>query len=88
MFRIDKIYFQKAAEEIVKNYPNEKATIYFIRAKPKTKSRNDENYNEVKLWNIYHTVQKALIGFTEENDERDYYNKEVNDGVYFTIYYF
>lgn len=68
VFRIKKIVFIEAAEEIVKAYPNEKSSIYFIPAKPKTK-HSQKTYHDGKLWHRYKNVQKSLGGYDDiEND--------------------
>lgn len=70
VFRIKKDFFIKAAAEIVLAYPNERASVYFIQAKPKTK-HSSRTYNNGKLWNRYHTVQKALGTFTDAQSDSD-----------------
>ena len=70
LYRIRIDIFLKAAEEIVQAYPDERTSVYFVPAKPKTRS-NSRTYNEGKLWNRYHTVQRALGDYIEFNDELD-----------------
>ncbi|XP_033222789.1 uncharacterized protein LOC117176643 [Belonocnema kinseyi] len=65
--KINTQIFRKAAAEIVEEYPNERATVYFVPSKPKTKF-SSRTFNNGKLFNRYQKVQRKLGGSVIEVD--------------------